>query len=173
LVPTSITHAVVGCGLTAVAPVESRPPWLWAAAAGLAMLPDLDVLAFRFGIPYGAFLGHRGFFHSLFFAGGLSLVIAGFLAPALGWPCGSTWAFLFVVLASHPLLDMFTDGGLGIAILSPFDRTRYFFPWRPIHVSPIGWAALGRAGRRALVSEIGWVWIPTVLTVATVLLLRS
>jgi inner membrane protein len=42
------------------------------------------------------------------------------------------------VLASHPLLDTLTDGGLGCALLWPFDHTRYFAPWTPIPVSPIG-----------------------------------
>ena len=31
-----------------------------------------------------------------------------------------------------------TDGGLGCALLWPFDLTRYFAPWRPIPVAPIG-----------------------------------
>jgi hypothetical protein len=31
-----------------------------------------------------------------------------------------------------------TDGGLGCALFWPFDTTRYFAPWRPIPVSPIG-----------------------------------
>ena len=43
-----------------------------------------------------------------------------------------------LVLASHGLLDTLTDGGLGIALLWPFDLTRYFAPWNPIPVSPIG-----------------------------------
>jgi membrane-bound metal-dependent hydrolase YbcI (DUF457 family) len=42
------------------------------------------------------------------------------------------------VLASHPLLDALTDGGLGCALFWPFDSTRYFAPWSPIPVAPIG-----------------------------------
>jgi hypothetical protein len=42
------------------------------------------------------------------------------------------------LLASHALLDTMTDGGLGCALLWPFDLTRYFAPWRPIPVAPIG-----------------------------------
>jgi hypothetical protein len=45
-----------------------------------------------------------------------------------------------VVLVSHGLLDTLTDGGLGCALLWPFDLTRYFAPWRPIPVAPIGLA---------------------------------
>ena len=39
-----------------------------AAAAILAVIPDLDVIGMRYGIPYGDMFGHRGFTHSLFFA---------------------------------------------------------------------------------------------------------
>ena len=66
------------------------------------------------------------------------------------------------------MLDMFTDGGLGIALFSPFDTTRYFFPWRPLRVSPIG---IGRlfsvSANAALISEIIWIWLPltTILVV--------
>jgi len=41
-------------------------------------------------------------------------------------------------MASHGLLDTLTDGGLGVALLWPFSNTRYFAPWRPIPVAPIG-----------------------------------
>jgi inner membrane protein len=62
---------------------------------------------------------------------------------------------------SHGLLDAFTDGGLGIAFFAPFDSTRYFFPWRPIAVSPIGiseFFSLG--GLRVLLIEGIWIGIP-------------
>jgi inner membrane protein len=54
-----------------------------------------------------------------------------------------------------------TDGGLGIAFFSPFDLQRYFLPWRPIHVSPIGVGRFfGARGLRILWSETVWVWLP-------------
>jgi len=36
------------------------------------------------------------------------------------------------------LLDALTDGGSGVMLLFPFSAERLFFPWRPIHVSPLG-----------------------------------
>jgi len=48
------------------------------------------------------------------------------------------WMYFFLATASHGLLDALTDGGLGVAFFAPFDNHRYFLPWRPIHVSPIG-----------------------------------
>lgn len=76
-------------------------------------------------------------------------------------------------MASHGLLDAFTNGGLGIAFFSPFDPRRYFFPWRPVQVSPIGMAFFGRWGLRVLRSEVVWIWLPLAALVGAVLLCRS
>jgi hypothetical protein len=51
-----------------------------------------------------------------------------------------------VVVASHGLLDTLTDGGLGCALFWPFDTSRYFAPWRPIPVSPLGLGYLSPYG---------------------------
>jgi len=117
----------------------ARPPrWssmaLWSA---LALLPDIDVVGFMRGVPYGATWGHRGATHSLAFAfvGGV------FVAGTARWrhrPLLRALVFASLVLASHGLLDTMTDGGLGAALLWPFRLTRYFAPWRPIIVAPIG-----------------------------------
>ena len=45
-----------------------------------------------------------------------------------------------------------TDGGLGCALLWPFSLSRYFAPWRPIPVAPIGLDFLSLDG--AMVSAI-------------------
>jgi inner membrane protein len=73
-------------------------------------------------------------------------------------PRGARWragAFLFACVVSHGLLDACTNGGRGVAIFSPFDKRRLFFPWRPIEVSPIGHLDIS-----VLVSELRWVWLP-------------
>jgi inner membrane protein len=61
-------------------------------------------------------------------------------------------------------LDALTDGGLGVAFFSPFDNGRYFFSWRPVHVSPIGAERFFNGGRAwdILGSEFVWIWIPTI-----------
>jgi len=75
-----------------------------------------------------------------------------------------SWAvfiYLFVSTLSHPLLDMFTNGGLGVALLAPFSGERYFAPWRPIQVSPISVSSFFSSwGLRVLGSELKWVWLP-------------
>jgi inner membrane protein len=53
-----------------------------------------------------------------------------------------------------------TTGGLGVAFFSPFSNTRYFFPWRPIAVSPIGARFFSPRGFAVLLSEALWVWTP-------------
>jgi inner membrane protein len=59
-----------------------------------------------------------------------------------------------IVLASHGLLDTLTNGGLGIAPIWPFDHTRYFAPWTPIPVSPIGLRFLSPYGMFVALVEL-------------------
>jgi inner membrane protein len=106
----------------------------WSA---LSLLHDIDVVGFMRGVPYGAPWGHRGATHSLAFAiaGG---VLVGVCARWFKRPVLRTMGVATLVLASHGLLDTMTDGGLGAALLWPFSLTRFFAPWRPIPVAPIG-----------------------------------
>lgn len=158
--PTILTHPAVplalglGLGRTAI------PPRLLACGAIAAMLPDLDVLAFHYGIPYAADFGHRGFSHSLLFAALLALLGA----SAYRWlrtRFVRAWGFLFIAVASHGVLDAFTNGGLGIAFFWPFSSQRYFAPMQVIDVAPIGVARfLSTHGLAVLQSELLWVWLP-------------
>lgn len=124
-----------------------------------SVLPDLDVVGFIFGVRYGDMFGHRGFSHSISFA----VLLAGWLTWWTGY--GATvFLFLFVSILSHPLVNAFTDGGLGIAFFSPFSNRRYFFPWRPIAVPPIGIRAFfSRRGWAVFKSELRWIWLPSAL----------
>jgi inner membrane protein len=71
---------------------------------------------------------------------------------------------LFLITASHGVLDAMTNGGLGVAFFSPFDPTRYFFSWRPIAVSPIGAGRfLSARGMYVLWTELVWLWGPILL----------
>jgi inner membrane protein len=171
--PTIMTHAVVGLGLARIFTERPMPPLYWGLAAGLSMLPDLDILAFPLGIPYGARFGHRGFSHSLCCAFLTGLVVALLTSEHLALPWWLLWGFFFVIMASHGILDAFTNGGMGIALFSPFDPTRYFFPWRPVQVSPIGMAFFGPWGVRVMLSELLWIWLPLAVVVGGVMLYRG
>lgn len=147
----SLGHAAVGMTLGRAlrpdAPLRERwRPMLGFAA--LAMAPDLDVLAFKLHIPYGAEWGHRGAAHSLVLA-----LLAGALVGAL-MKSKRAWLLASVAAASHGLLDTLTDGGLGVALLWPFDLHRYFAPWQPIPVAPIGARFLSTRGLGCALFEL-------------------
>lgn len=123
---------------------------LW---SGLSLLPDVDVIGFPLGIRYGDPWGHRGATHSLVFALAVAAV-AGLSARAARLPAWRTALVAAAVVASHSLLDTMTDGGLGCALLWPFSDERFFAPWRPIPVAPIGPAFLSARGLRIAATEL-------------------
>ena len=143
------------------------PKRFWVLAVFCSVIPDADVLGFAFGIPYHHFFGHRGFFHSPFFALLLSTFVVSLFFPSTKSFSKLWWyyvSFFFLVSASHGVLDALTDGGLGIALLSPFDNNRYFFPWTPISVSPIGIMGLmSYRGFLVIKSEFIYVWLPSLV----------
>jgi len=128
-----------------------------------SVVPDLDVMGFHLGIQYGDVWGHRGLTHSLVFAVLLagSLMAFGYRGkPAVAMT--GLFLYFFLCTASHGVLDAMTNGGLGVAFFSPFDTTRYFFPVRPVLVSPIGVSEFFSAyGARILASEALWIWLPS------------
>ncbi len=175
-VPSVISHAVAAVGIGACFYEPQIPKSIWVIGAACSVIPDFDVIGFRFGIRYGDFWGHRGFMHSLVFAALLALAIValGFRQEVSRMDAVVVWLYLFLATASHGLLDAMTDGGLGVALFSPFDNHRYFFPWTPIRVAPIGVGRFFSArGLAVLQSEFLWIWLPTILLAAFALLLRQ
>lgn len=155
---------------------EKMPARFWLLAALCAILPDADVLSFSFNPARGSMLGHRGFSHSLLFALLLALLIV-WLAfkrtPAFSKGWWKLVSFFFFATASHGLLDALTDGGSGVAFFAPFDTTRYFFPWRPIEVSPISLDRFfSQRGMEVIKSELVWIWLPASLLVLATWLYR-
>ena len=167
-----MTHAVVAAALVPVCSVQRMPRRLWAVGVTAAVIPDMDVLGFHFGVAYGDLLGHRGITHSLLFA--LMLASLGVLALRAALPAEQrcrAWIFLLLATASHGVLDACTNGGLGVAFWAPFNATRYFFPVRPIEVSPIGLRRfLDGQAWPVLRSEFLWVWLPAAALAGNVLL---
>lgn len=66
--PTIFTHPAIplAIGLGLGKPII--PPRLMAAGFAASVIPDLDVIAFRFNIAYSSEWGHRGFSNPLSFA---------------------------------------------------------------------------------------------------------
>ena len=169
--PTIFTHAAVPILLGSGAGKE-RVSWRLIVAASVAAIsPDLDTLGFRFGVAYASPVGHRGAVHSLLFGLLMALMAAVFHQRLR---TSATQAFTVVGLAalSHPLLDILTDGGRGIALFWPFRDQRYFFHWRPIQVSPIGTGFFSARGWPVVESELLWVWLPTGLIALILFWLR-
>ncbi len=176
--PTIFAHAVSAVALASHYKRAERPTRFWILAIVCAILPDVDVIGLKYGnIQYGDLFGHRGFSHSLLFAFIVSLfvVLSAFRSiPRFSRQWFYMILFFFLVTASHGFLDAFTNGGLGVAFFSPFDTTRYFSPWRPLLISPIGIRAfLNFWGLRVLVSEFLWIWIPSILFILASLMFRK
>jgi inner membrane protein len=169
-VASVFSHALAAAALGVALNVPSHPR-IWLLGMACAIVPDLDVVGFWLGVPYHHLLGHRGLTHSLVFAAALSpLIVVTFFR-------GRDWIalryclliYFFLATASHGLLDALTNGGLGIAFFAPFDNTRYFFPFRPVEVSPLGITEFFTPrGAAILWDEIVWIWIPS-LCLATLI----
>lgn len=157
--PSIITHAAVPLALWYAADRGRISTRLLVAGVAASILPDLDVTAFALGIPYADALGHRGASHSLLFAGSVALLGAAVHKPLRAGSLQAA-AWLFVCAVSHPLLDALTSGGLGVALLWPWNDERFFAPWRPILVSPFANGFFSARGMATLLSELRWVWLP-------------
>ena len=167
--PTIFSHSIAALAVgKAVAP-PGMPTKFWVASAVCAALPDIDVVSFAFGVRYNEMFGHRGITHSFSFALllGVAVVLIFFRdVPLFSGRWFLLTVYFFVVTSSHALLDALTNGGLGVALLAPFTNDRYFFPWRPIQVSPIGLDAfLSGRGLEVILSELKWIWAPSAILV--------
>lgn len=164
--PTVFTHALAGAVLGQAAPQGSSRWKVLTVLAALAVIPDLDVIAFSLGIPYGHFFGHRGFSHSIVFAGAMSFLtcLIFFREPSrLCFPRRRLYLVAFLASVSHGLLDASTDAGLGVGLIMPFNNERIFFEFRPLRTSAINlFAFLHHRSLSVLQSEIVWVWIPLI-----------
>lgn len=171
--PTIFTHAAVplAVGLGLGKDVISRR--LMVTGVVVSMIPDLDGISFWVGIPYASALGHRGFTHSILF-----VLFCGLLAAIFRrfFKTKASTAFFFIgsVVLSHIFLDALTNGGLGTALLWPFSNERFFLPFRPIEVSPLTLTRLfSSRGIQVMMSELKWVWLPTLCLFVLLLPIRS
>ncbi|ULC59257.1 metal-dependent hydrolase [Flaviramulus sp. BrNp1-15] len=150
-------HSIVGFTLTKIIDSKNTKRLLLAAIFS-TILPDFDVITFKFGIAYEHPLGHRGFTHSILF----SIIWALLLMFIFGKKNKLVW-FLVIFLStlSHGILDAMTSGGKGIGFFIPFNNERFFFPFRGIKVSPIGISEFFSTwGLKVLFSEIKFIILP-------------
>jgi inner membrane protein len=151
----------VALGLVAARAYHERTdvPLVPLAAVGilLAALPDTDLMVRAHFATEGTAFAHRGLTHSLAFAVVLGAVV-GWLASRWGLPRLLTSMFAAATLASHGLVDMFSDTSLGSELFWPFSSARYLAPVRPVLCAPLGWAFFSRAGLTAVVREVVVFW---------------
>ena len=161
-------HAISAIAIGKIYPT-SMNSWKFIGLGILcSILPDADVITFQLGIPYGHLFGHRGFFHSFLFAGilGFFVTLIFYGREILSWKGFGLFLYFTLCTASHSLLDAMTSGGLGVAFFSPWDNTRYFLPWRPIKVSPIGIENFfSEWGWQVIKSELVWIGAPCLISI--------
>ena len=172
---SGVTHAIAGISIATCFYRRSVPRSVWVVGTVCAILPDVDATFSAFGVERGSLLGHRGLTHSLLFAAVLAALIVrvGYATGVPGLGRRALWSYLFLSMASHGFLDAFTNGGTGIAFFSPLSNHRYFFPWRPVEVSPLSIIRFFSArGLTILISEATWIWPPAALLALSAILWR-
>lgn len=169
--PSFFSHAISAIAIGKVCTTRHQAFKFWFIGMICASLPDIDILAFKFGIPYSHMFGHRGISHSFFFAFLLAILVT-ILFFRKSENKILVWIYLFLCTASHGILDAMTSGGLGIAFFAPFSSERFFMPIRPIRVSPIGIEAFfSEWGLQVIKSEFRLIWIPSFILIALSLLI--
>jgi inner membrane protein len=168
-------HALVSVALGKSFSKKHQTWQLFTLAIVCAIIPDADVIGFHFDISYGSFWGHRGFSHSFLFAliFGIIITLTFYRNLFLSRKGITLILFFFICTASHSILDAMTTGGKGVAFFSPFNDTRYFLPWRPIKVSPIGiMRFFSNRGLKVVSSELLWIGIPSIIYMTITSLLK-
>jgi len=163
-------HAIVGYTITKAASIKNYK-WLLLLAILSSVLPDLDVLTFNFGIPYSHPFGHRGFTHSIVFA----IIWAILLMLLFGKQNRVLWFIvIFFSTVFHGILDAMTTGGKGIGFFIPFNNERFFFPFRPIQVSPLGIEKFfSEWGIQVILSEVKYILIPCIIVLLILKLIKK
>jgi inner membrane protein len=124
-----------------------------AAFAGLAMLPDADVILVAFGTSDRGVLGHRGASHSFPVALVLGLLIA-YVMQRYRWPVVRTAVMASAAIASHAVLDVLGEGGRGLPLLYPFSEMRFQSPLRIFPDAPRWPATLSGRGLTNIATEM-------------------
>jgi inner membrane protein len=160
----SFGHVAVGLmagrlhgGGPAQARADDEPcPWrVLLLFAGLAVLPDADVLLVALGAPDHGPIGHRGASHSFGFALIVSVLSALIAARTVRWSVVRTALAGTLAVGSHALLDLFGESGKGLALFWPLTAVRFRSPVRIFPDAPRGFEILSWAG----LAEIGFEFL--------------
>lgn len=160
-------HAAAALGIGASLLNVRQKYSLWFLGIFSAVMPDADVIAFKFGIAYGSIWGHRGFTHSIVFAILWAFIISLIFFRKTRKIFFIALIYLFICTISHGVLDAMTTGGKGVGFFIPFDEGRYFLPWRKIAVSPLSIERFfSEWGLRVIKSELFFIFLPAFILAA-------
>jgi membrane-bound metal-dependent hydrolase YbcI (DUF457 family) len=130
---SSIGHAAMAILLRPALSPQEHNAVIIGVAATSAVAVDVDALPWLFGGGDVAFMGgHRAFTHSVTAAvviaalGGVVLV-----GRQRAKSVRAVLPYLFLVIMSHGVLDMFTVYGDGVELFAPFTTARFKSPWKP------------------------------------------
>ena len=125
-----ITQGLLGAATAQAGPRQKLGPAATWVAAGITVVPDLDIFVTPLMSAVGADVGamdrsvlHRGVSHSLFFVPILALVVAGIWWAIRRRQFGWCYLCCFVAALSHPLLDWCTS--YGTQLFAPLTDHRY------------------------------------------------
>ena len=151
----SVGHLAVGMLVGRVYAGHAPGQRRMAVAAGgaLALLPDADVFGVALGLADQGFWGHRGYSHTLAFAGLVALAAFALLRRRVPDP-GFAAVLAFVAVASHCVLDAMTYDSRGIAFFWPMVEQRVSLPLQIIPPAPHGLAYLSWRGVEATAVEL-------------------
>ncbi len=152
-------HAAAAYGLLKIHPDKIFTTKVLILGIVSSIIPDIDVMCFKFGIDDLHILGHRGLTHSIAFGlvWALMLII---IFHAKDKHSKILFLYYSLTTISHGVFDAMTTGGAGIAFLYPFSVERLFLPFRFIQVSPIGTADFFSSwGLEVIISELRTIGI--------------
>ena len=174
--PSIFTHPLVGLAAAKMLPARYRTKRLWILSFLCPFIPDLDGIGFYLGLPLEHFFGHRGVTHSVFFALVLSVVIVAVFFNDRGVFSKRNVllvTYFAAITVSHGILDAITNTTYGVAFFSPIITTRFLFGFTPIESSPLSPAEFfGERGFHVILNEIAWVWMPLIVVVLVVSLIK-
>ncbi len=162
-----VTHAALPLLAERALPALPERRRLAVAAVICSLLPDLDLLGRLFDVHPNEPLGHQGLTHSLLAAAVIGIAAAALAFRSLEIGSRAWWsaaAFLSAATAAHGLADAMTANEIGVAFFAPFSWTRYFLPWRPLPICPLGLPELlGRWGLLVITNEAIFLLVPAYL----------
>ncbi|MCB1176975.1 MAG: metal-dependent hydrolase [Leptospiraceae bacterium] len=127
-----------------------------------SILPDIDLLINS----HSRLMGHRGFFHSFFFAFIIAtLFSAAFLSEVKHfYHTIVLFVIFFLAVTSHLFLDAMTQAKTGVCFFCPFSDDRIYLSFKPFMEFSGGFSVRSKNSLivQFLLPEILMIWVPSI-----------